>query len=414
MQTIQAEQNMIRLCLILATMWMLSLSTVSAQSSDNPARVFVEGSGFSQNWLGRSELQLKLSRGVPFRVFTLDAPRRLVIDFKDLIWDDVHKKDLLLESRHIADLRFGAFQPGWSRLIVDLNKALLPKDISMVVDAQTGQASLSLSLSSASGQEFAQGSGAPKSAGWPVARQDTQSTSFAPDHFVVVLDPGHGGVDPGAEREGVSEKVLMLEMAKMLRTSLQQTGQVEVVLTRDSDVFVSLQSRVAQAHQVQADLFVSLHADALSQGGAEGATVYVLSDEASDTASAHLAARHNRADIISGADLTGSDDQITSVLLDMARRETEPRTDALARSFIRHMNAVGGPMNRHPLRRAGFSVLKSADIPSVLIEVGFLSSRRDLKNLRNPAWRDGIVAAMTDAILDWRAQDAGKKALIRQ
>jgi N-acetylmuramoyl-L-alanine amidase len=187
-----------------------------------------------------------------------------------------------------------------------------------------------------------------------------------------------------------------------------------VVMTRDDDVFVALESRVAIAHLARADIFISLHADSLSQGGAKGATVYTLSDEASDAATAHLAERHNRSDIIAGADLTGSDDQVAGILLDLARQETEPRSDDLARVLIEGMAAAGGPMNRRPLRRAGFSVLKSADIPSVLVEVGFLSSDRDLKNLRDPIWRSVMINAMADAILNWRDQDAARAPLVRQ
>ena len=202
----------------------------------------------------------------------------------------------------------------------------------------------------------------------------------------MVLDPGHGGIDPGAERDDVAEKDLMLSLARALRDALVRAG-VEAILTRDDDIFVALETRVAIAHHQEADLFISLHADSLSEGGAKGATVYTLSDEASDAATEHLAARHNRADIIAGADLTGSDDQVAGVLLDLARQETEPRSASLAQVLVAGMTEAGGPMNRHPLRRAGFSVLKSADIPSVLVEVGFLSNKRDLNNLRDPVWR---------------------------
>jgi N-acetylmuramoyl-L-alanine amidase len=228
-----------------------------------------------------------------------------------------------------------------------------------------------------------------------------------------VLDPGHGGVDPGAERDGVNEKQLMLSFAQTLADALRRAG-AEVVLTREEDVFVALETRVAIAHQVQGDLFISLHADILTQGGAKGATVYTLSDEASDAATEHLAARHNRSDIIAGADLTGSDDQVAQVLLDLARQETGPRSAALAMTLAEGMASVGGPMNRHPLREAGFSVLKSADIPSVLIEIGFLSSDRDLANISDPVWRQGMAQGMAQAVLAWRDADAARAGLVRQ
>jgi N-acetylmuramoyl-L-alanine amidase len=269
-------------------------------------------------------------------------------------------------------------------------------------------------LEPVSPNEFANASGVQESLKWPTHAPEPALTPVMDERFVVVLDPGHGGVDPGAERDGVSEKTLMLDVAKELRAVLKSRGDVEVVLTRESDVFVSLDRRVAVAHRAGADLFLSLHADALSQGGAQGAAVYVLSDEASDKATAHLAERHNRADVLAGMDLTASDDQVTRVLLDIARRETEPRSEALALALVAGMTNAGGPMNRRPLRQAGFAVLKSADIPSVLVEVGFLSSKRDLENLRDPAWRSGIVSGMAKAIFDWHAQDRQRQALVRQ
>ncbi len=359
-------------------------------------------------------MQLTLSQGVPYRIFTLDQPPRLVVDFREVDWSGVPADALLNKGTSIDALRFGVFQPGWSRLVADLAQPMLPDEIGMTVDEVTGAAILNMTLRTTDPETFAMASGVPESSVWPTAQPDVVQPAVSDDRFVVVIDPGHGGIDPGAEREGLSEKNLMLDVAFELRDALIRAADVDVVLTRDRDVFVSLQNRVAQAHRARADLFLSLHADALSQGGAQGATVYTLSDEASDTATAHLAVRHNRADIIAGADLTGSDDAVTTVLLDLARLETEPRSKALAQALIQSMTASGGPMNNRPLRKAGFSVLKSADIPSVLVEVGFLSSARDLENLRNPEWRSKMVDAMARAVLEWRAQDAALRGLIRQ
>ena len=206
----------------------------------------------------------------------------------------------------------------------------------------------------------------------------------------------------------------MLEMALEMRDVLRRNGDVEVVLTRDRDEFVSLPARISIAHQVNADAFVSIHADALSQGHARGATVYTLSKDASDEASAQLAAQHNRADILAGVDLAGADDQITGILLDLARQETSPRTDALAGALVASMDAAGGPINKRPRRQAAFSVLKSADIPSVLVEVGFLSDKRDLANLRDPVWRAIMVQALADGITAWHLEDEARAALVRQ
>ncbi len=403
-----------RLILMCALFWTALHTILYAQPLSGVARVDISESFVKTDWRGRTEFNLRLTQGVPFRVFTLENPARLVLDFREVDWSGVKSIDLLQDSTEINDLRFGAFQPGWSRLVADLKGPYLPDEVGMTIDPVTGAAELNLMLAEAEPNVFSAASGVPQDALWPVKTDEVTTAPVADERFVVVLDPGHGGIDPGAEREGLSEKALMLEMAFALRDTLIRNADVDVVMTRDRDVFVSLEARVAKAHQANADLFLSLHADALSQGGAQGATVYLLSDDASDTASAHLAARHNRADIIAGADLTGSDDEVTSLLLDLARQETEPRSEALAGTLIKGLTQAGGPMNSRPLRRAGFSVLKSADIPSALIEVGFLSSKRDLENLRDPAWRAGIVGAMAKAILTWHRSDQAVRLLVRQ
>lgn len=396
-------------------LWALIASAAAAQDLTAIARVDPAQSGISDGWFGKTTLSVRLSQGVPFRVFLLDDPARLVIDFREADWTGVAAQDLLAEPGRISGVRFGAFQPGWSRLVADLAEPMLPREIGMPIEDGSGAATLQITLKKADPEAFAKAAGAPVDPGWTRALVAPPELSRNPasDRFTVVIDPGHGGIDPGAEREGVAEKDLMLSFARSLSEALQRAG-IDVVMTREDDVFVALETRVAIAHQAQGNLFISLHADILTQGGARGATVYVLSDEASDTATEHLAARHNRQDIIAGVDLTGSDDQVAGILLDLARQETEPRSMALARALVEGMGQAGGPMNRKPLRNAGFSVLKSADIPSVLVELGFLSADRDLANLRDPVWRAGMVKAMTEAIVVWRDNDAALRPLVRQ
>lgn len=401
-----------RAILIAVMMWICAISAL-AQDLSGLARVDVTESEISDGWFGSTDLTLSLSQGVPFRVFSLSDPARLVVDFREVDFSGVSPDALLPEPGRISAVRFGAFKPGWSRLVLDLNTPMLPKEIAMPVDSSSGRAVLSIALEEVSAQEFAKQAGPPVDADWGVQAAD-EPLETARDGFVVVIDPGHGGIDPGAVRDTTSEKELMLGVGLALRDALRRAGGVEVVLTRDTDTFVSLTGRVALAHQVGADAFVSLHADALSQGQARGATVYTLSDEASDAASAQLAAQHDRADILAGVDLSGTDDQVASVLMDLARTETMPRTDTLATALIENMAAVGGPMNKRPRREAAFSVLKSADIPSVLVEVGFLSDERDLANLRDPVWRAVMVEALATGILQWRDDDLAMQPLIRQ
>ena len=386
----------------------------AAQELTALARVDPVESAVKDGWFGKTDLTVALSQGVPFRVFLLDDPARLIVDFREADWSEVTRGDLLKKPGRISALRFGAFQPGWSRLVADLAEPMIPAEIGMPVDASSGKARLEITLETVAAEVFAKAVGMPVDPDWTTAlTAPPKPAAVDKDSFTIVLDPGHGGIDPGAQREGLDEKDLMLNFARDLRDALRRKG-VYVLLTRDDDIFVALEHRVAIAHQAEADLFISLHADSLSQGGASGATVYTLSDDASDVATEHLAARHDRSDIIAGADLTGSDDQVAGILLDLARQETEPRSDALAATLVEGMRAAGGPMNSRPLRRAGFSVLKSADIPSVLVEVGFLSSKRDLTNLRDPVWRASMVSAMADAIVAWRDQDAALKPLIRK
>ncbi|WP_299692342.1 N-acetylmuramoyl-L-alanine amidase [uncultured Tateyamaria sp.] len=391
----------------------LAASAAQAQDLSGLARIDPAASGIEDGWFGRTTLTLSLSQGVPFRVFTLDNPARLVADFREVDFEGIVRSDLLAEAGRVADVRFGVFKPGWSRLVLDLNAPMLPTSIGMPVDQSNGRATLNITLKAVDADAFSAKARAPDDAGWGVQAAAAPAPA-APDSFVVVIDPGHGGIDPGAVRESTSEKELMLSIGRDLRDALRRAGGVEVVMTRDEDVFVSLPGRVALAHQVGADAFVSLHADALSQGQARGATVYTLSDEASDAASAQLAAQHDRSDILAGIDLSGADDEVATVLMEIARTETMPRTDTLATALINAMRAAGGPMNKRPRREAGFSVLKSADIPSVLVEVGFLSDARDLANLRDPVWRAVMVEALAGGILAWRDTDAATRPLIRQ
>lgn len=406
---------MIRLTyILLATL--LWWPVAQAQEFSALARIDAEKSRISDGWWGKLSIDLFLSQGVPFRVYTLDDPRRLILDFQEVDWDGTAAESLL-ETTRVTDIRFGPFRPGWSRLIADLSEPLILDTANLSTDDVTGQAHVQITMRPSDAAEYAAASGAPSDARWdlPEPAALTPRVPKPPGApLVVVIDPGHGGVDPGAERDGGTEKELMLQFGRELREVLLRSGGFEVVLTRDADVFVSLQQRIAIAHQAGADVFLSLHADALPEGQAYGAAVYSLSAEASDAATAGLAERHNRTDILAGVDLTDSDDEVTSILLELARQETKPRTEALARTLVDSMTNAGGPMNSRALRHAGFSVLKAADIPSVLIELGFLSSTRDLENLRSADWRNRMSLGIRDGLVEWSVLDEAVQELTRQ
>ncbi|MGR3504988.1 MAG: N-acetylmuramoyl-L-alanine amidase [Paracoccaceae bacterium] len=366
-------------------------------------------------------LDLTLSQGVPYRAYTLEAaanvPPRLVLDFREVDWQGL-AADALGEAEAITELRFGAVRPGWSRMVLDLAAPMVLDRAGMRIDAETGVARLRITLRAATSEEFAARSGAPYDPAYDlpppaaVTRASPRRTGEGP--LVVVLDPGHGGIDPGAERDGLSEKELMLTFARELQDVLRRDGGFEVVLTREDDSFVSLDRRVDMAHAVGGQVFISLHADALSEGQAHGATVHLLSESASDAATATLAERHDRDDLLAGIDLTGQDDEVAGILMDLARQETQPRSERLAQALVARIGAAELPLNSRPVRRGAFSVLKAADIPSILLEVGFLSSTRDLKNLRDPAFRARMAEAIRDGLSLWVAEDAALSDLVRQ
>ena len=362
-------------------------------------------------------LDLRLSRAVPYRAFLLEGPPRLVLDLAELDPRMIESRQMN-RSTHVTGLALGPIRPGWVRLVVELDG---PYKIAVAEQRAEGPGAvgLRLRLLPATAAEFAQLTAAarPGADRWalpepaPVAEPKRRQTGAAP--LVVVLDPGHGGIDPGAEADGVVEADLMLGFARELADRLR-AGGMQAVLTREADVFVPLETRISIARAAGADVFLSLHADALAEGRATGATVYLLADEASDRASAKLAERHDRADLLAGLDLSRQEDSVAMVMMDLARAETRPRSARLAGAIADAAREAGVKLHRHPIQKAAFSVLKSPDIPSVLLEVGFLSSARDRNRLNDPDWRERMQEAILTALKNWAREDAAEARLIRK
>jgi N-acetylmuramoyl-L-alanine amidase len=257
--------------------------------------------------------------------------------------------------------------------------------------------------------EFIAKSGAPIDPIWgtlePVIKPLPRPAENAP--LVVVIDPGHGGIDPGAGHGGFKESDLMLQLGIEVAEALNRAGGVRAILTRDSDVFVPLQSRITIARQNNADLLISLHADALSEGQARGASIYTLSEDGEDDATARMAERHERGDILAGLDLSGQDDRVANVLMDLARFETGPQGQRLASHLLDQLNASGAKLHRRPLRRGRLAVLNAADFASVLLEVGFLSNSKDREMLLDSEKRRPLVDGIVAGVLIWAlAEDA--------
>lgn len=351
-------------------------------------------------------LSLAISQPVPWRVRLLDNPPRLVMDFREVDWLGIDK----LRREGVADLRAGVFRPGWSRLVLELRGPMVVERAGMATDGATR---IEVTLRPATSQEFAAKAALPEPPGWALPAPADVPKGLPQDdgQFVVVLDPGHGGIDPGAESDGAKEADLVLAFARELKELLMRDGDTIVVMTREEDAFVPLETRISVSRASGADVFLSLHADALVEGEAVGATVYTLSEEASDEAGRTLAERHDRADLLAGVDLTEQDDMVARVLMDMARTETAPRVDRLATALVEAIRAADLRMHRHPHQAAGFSVLKSPDTPSALLELGFLSSDKDLERLRDPKWRAKMAGAVRDGLRVWAREDSARRGV---
>ncbi|MFN5996826.1 MAG: N-acetylmuramoyl-L-alanine amidase [Paracoccaceae bacterium] len=389
----------------LALLFLASLP-VQAEGLSALARVDSMRSGLVATG-GNLELRLGLTQPVPWRVRLMDGPPRLVIDTREVDWAGA---EVLAMVRPAVAMRAGSFRPGWSRLVLELDGPYRLERAEMVTGDEPR---IELALVPTDAASFAAETARPDLPEWalPEAADLIAPLPEGTGPLVVVLDPGHGGIDPGAEREGISEAALMLTFARELKDVLVRDGRFRVVMTRDEDVFVPLETRTSIAREAEADLFLSLHADALVEGDAQGATVYTLADEASDEATAALAERHDRDDLLAGVDLTAQDDVVAEVLMDMARTETLPRTERLAAAVVGAIKAAEIRMHRRPHQTGGFSVLKSPDIPAALLELGFLSSDRDFKRLSDPAWRAKLAEAVVLGLVAWSVEDSSLRAL---
>ena len=353
---------------------------------------------------------LTLSQPVPWRLRFLAGPPRLVIDTREVDWTGARA---MVRVPPVVDLRAGSFRPGWSRLVLELEAPQKLVRAEMLTEGDTARIALVLAPTDDAG--FAAETARPDLPEWalPEAAEILPPLPEGSGPITVVLDPGHGGIDPGAEREGQSEAALILTFARELKDILVRDGRFRVVLTREEDIFVPLETRTSVAREAEADVFLSLHADTLAEGDAQGATVYTLAEEASDAASAALAERHDRDDLLAGVDLSAQDDVVAEVLMDMARTETMPRTDRLAAAFVAAIKAAGIRMHRRPLQSGGFSVLKTPDIPSVLLELGFLSSDRDFNRLTDAVWRAKLAEALLAALVGWSEEDSSLRAVAK-
>jgi len=371
------------------------------------ARLIKENSFAKDRFFGGIEINLQLSQGVPYKIWMERDPLSLIIDFNVLYFNGIDLEKIN-QSKNIKSIEIKELDTEWSRLSFYLADYWAIENTEMSISPQDNSASLSIFLKSISEGIFSLTDKPNKDF------SNNKISAIENNDFVVVLDPGHGGRDPGAEAGGYRESSLMLELAEAVKESLIRNTDFKVVLTRTEDKFLSLEDRITIASQSDANLFISLHADAVIEGEASGTTVYLLSDKATDKMSAQLASRHDRSEILRGVDLSGLDSQVASVLLEMARQETKPRSEAVASFILKVFKEKITELSSQPLRYAAFSVLKSPDIPSILIEAGFMSTSSDLQNLTTKKWRREFADSLTEAISRWYVRDKENKVLLRE
>ena len=301
----------------------------------------------------------------------------------------------------IKAFRFGLVMAGGSRIVIDLVKPARV-DKAFVVDAsETAPARLVLELAATERENFLRKIVLDqKSAHTQAPASHEQSSAPGDARPLIVLDPGHGGIDTGTKvPSGQMEKDIVLDFAKRLREKIETPGKYRVLLTRSDDTFVPLAERVRFAREAGAALFISIHADSLPkrEGDAQGATVYTLSETATDPAAARLAEQENRADVIAGVDLKDQPDDVADILIDLAQRETKTFSVQFATKLIALMKRTTR-LHKEPIKSAGFRVLRAPDVPSVLVELGYVSNKDDLQSLSSDGWRDRTADSMAAAI----------------
>jgi N-acetylmuramoyl-L-alanine amidase len=380
---------------------------------------------------------LDLDRPIQFRAFALSDPYRVVVDMPQV--------NFRLPAGTgsggrglVKGFRYGLVMPGGSRIVMDLAGPAKVSN-SYVLDSANGQpprlvleleevdrAAFALAQSQSQPQSPIQGlpqtqaqatippqpaenRPEPKPAAPAESRVAVSTPEAAPvqpkpaappdPRPVVVIDPGHGGVDNGTQSGSEMEKNVVLAFGLALRDRLEKSGKYHVVMTRTDDTFIPLGDRVKVARDGGAALFVSIHADALpkKEGDAQGATIYTLSDKASDAEAQRLADTENRADAIGGVNLTDEPTDVADILIDLVQRETRTFSNRFAHMLMGEMKATAR-MHKHPLKSAGFRVLKAPDVPSVLVELGYVSNKSDMENLVSDDWRSRIVGSMAHAI----------------
>jgi N-acetylmuramoyl-L-alanine amidase len=362
----------------------------------------------------QASLVFELSAPVDASAFVLAGPDRVIVDAPQvqfLIDPEIGKpstprrhapklvKSLIKPFGLIASFRFGRLGPGRSRVVIDLGAPARIARVSCEKGDGLHKTRLIIELVKTDRAHFAAAAQNARGAlAQPAQTRITDKIQVAAGKPIVMIDPGHGGIDRGATVNGLIEKDLVLDFAKALAAKLEADGRYQPVMTREDDSFIPLGERVRMARDRKVALFVSIHADTLADAtDVSGATVYTASDRASDAEAARVAEKENQSDAAAGLDGTDDAGDVSDILFDLTRRETRAYSHVFAHTLLNYWK-VGGRLNKNPQRSAGFRVLKAPDVPSVLVELGYLSNEKDDLALTSPEWRDKASSRMAEAI----------------
>lgn len=347
----------------------------------------------------RTRFVMDLSEPVSYSISMLADPYRVILDLPEITFtfDEGTSRD---GRGLISAWRYGLFAAGKSRIVLDAVEPVTVDKVFILPSVDDQPARLVLDLVKTTREDFLANVVKPERGQSGSSKGDRLADRRKATRPVIVLDPGHGGIDTGAIGSGGTlEKAVTLDFTSLLKRKLEEGGRYDVHLTRETDLFIPLRERVSIARALQADLFISIHADSVRIGKEEvrGASVYTLSDKASDTVAAELAERENRSDVIAGIDLADEPSDVTDILIDLARRETKTFSIFFARNLVEELKSAAKVI-KNPHRSAGFRVLEAHDMPSALVELGYLSNRYDEKLLTSDEWRARMTAAIVDSI----------------
>lgn len=379
----------------LAVQCLFAAPALASQGVESPPAIAFAGRVIGDS--SRSRLILDFDRAVSYKTYALENPRRIVIDLSRTVFALNDKAAVVPESL-VESWRHGRISNEKSRLVLNLAKPAKVENTMLRERGGEGRRRLIVDLVSVGSEEFSQTAGRAALSDIQKEKPAVPAKRKKGRKFVVVIDPGHGGIDGGAiGPHRVREKTVTLNFAQNLSQRLSKNSDFDVVMTRTGDDFVSLTERLEIAHEAKADLLISVHADSLRQNYIRGATVYTLSREGSDSISRMLARDQNRADLIAGLALPAVEDEVGDILIDLTRRETKAFSNRLADLLITEMKGQV-KMIRNPHRSADFFVLKAPEIPSVLIELGYLSNDEDERLLNSRQWQVMVAEKVAQAV----------------